>query len=116
MEFSLKNFDVSRLDCCFKEQYSLDIRLSLIELKEFLVQAESYCKIHDRFNVSQLTLTFQVCNDDVLFYLKMENCSDVYRKIMRRKFGLNALETISNLYKYSVTDVAIILFLRGKIF
>ena len=102
MEFSLKNFDVSRLDCCFKEQYSLDIRLSLIELKEFLVQVESYCKINDCFNVSQLTLTFQVCNDDVLFYLKMENCSDVYRKIMRRKFGLNALETISNLYKCSV--------------
>lgn len=115
MEFSLSTFDVSQLDNYFRKNYSTNIRLFLIELKEFLTSVESVARIEDPFEVSHLKIKHSFCNGDVLFYLHFSDCSKKYGKIIRRKFGLNSLETISFLYKFSVSLDTICLFVHGEI-
>jgi len=116
MEFFLSSFDVDLLDEFFKKKHSIDIRIFLIELREFLFSVENIARTEDPFEVSHLRIRALVCNGDALFYLIFADCSKKYGKIIRRKFGLNGLENIALLFKFSVSIDKICLFVSGNLF
>lgn len=114
MEFSTSSFNINFLDNFFKKRHSINIRTFLIDLKDFLSSVENIARTEDPFEVPHLKLSHLICNGDVLFFLNYDSCSDKFGRIIRRKFGLNSLEIISLLYKFSVSSDKICLFVRGE--
>ncbi len=115
-EFWFSSFDVDSTDKLLKDKHALDIRDFLFEFKTFVIDVEKIIRIYDRCELPLLRTVLRVYDDTVVVSLLMSLCSDKYRSVMRRRVGLNAIELLPKLVKYSVSIDKIDLYIHAPDF
>jgi hypothetical protein len=96
VSFSLR--DIPILKEFIRTNYDLDINDFLDCFSTFMLNIDF---LLNDFNNPKFF--FSVCHNTVIISISTLICSDAYSKMLRRKVGLNALETLPSLKKFSVT-------------
>jgi hypothetical protein len=109
---SVRIINVGKVEQELFDDYGVKARSLLVSLNDFLSEVNSISRWYDRFEVPNLELKFSYCQGDILVFLNQINCSDRYRRLLRRRLGLNGMELMLGLYKYSVSEETIVLYFR----
>ena len=102
--------DVWKENARLIREHGISASQNLSCLKEFLSEVRSRASFYDIYNVTAVDLAYSVCQGDLLVFLNLKDSSENYRRLFRRRLGLNGMETMIGLYKYSVSEETIVLF------
>lgn len=108
-DFSFSSFKVSTIDTFLKEQYEIDVREFLIEFLSFMNGVEFLAN-----DLNSPTVCINICQNTVIISINVSNCSESYCKLLRRRLGLNGLDILPMLYKYSVSKNKVVFYVEAN--
>lgn len=88
-----------------------------INIKDFLTELFSFVRRMDFIlgDCNSPLASIFVCHQTVMLTLKTSSCSDAYSKLLRRKLGLNGLESLPMLKKISLTTERVVFYVEPLI-
>jgi len=107
LKISFSNFDVSKIHDFLVKFHDIDVKQFLLEFVSFVGQIEKLV-----FDLNSPLVMIQVCNGTVLITLDISRCGESYCRMLRRRLGLNGLERLPLLVKYSVASKKIVFYVE----
>ena len=107
IKFSFPYFDASNAHNFLMDFHNIDVKQFLLEFISFVSEIEKLV-----FDLNSPLVMIQVCNSTVLITLDISTCGESYCKMLRRKLGLNGLERLPLLQKYSVSHNKIVFYVE----
>lgn len=101
-DFDFNSMDIERLSKHLMLNYGIEIKSFFDELVKFVSEVEF---ILGEFNSP--TASIMICNTTIIFVLNIGSCSERFCSLLRRRLGLNAIDRLPSLDKYSVTKAKI---------
>lgn len=108
-DFSFSSFKVSSIDKFLKEQYAIDVKEFLIAFLSFMNGVEFVAN-----DLNLPTVCINICQNTVIISINLDNCSEPYCKVLRRRLGMNGLDILPLLNKYSVLKNKVIFYVESK--
>lgn len=109
-DFDFSTFNINLIHG-FISSFKINIKVFLIEFVSFVKRVEFL--LHD---LNSPRVSIFVCENTVIITLDTSLCSEAYSRMLRRKIGLNALETLPLLKKISLTLDKIVFFVEPELY
>ena len=107
-DFDFNTIDVVKLNRVLYQSYGIKIKTFLDEFVIFVRQIDFIlCELNSPL------VSIMICNSTAIIVLKASNCSEKFMRLLRRRVGLNALEVLPMLEKYSVTKDKIVFYVSS---
>ena len=111
---TLNNFHVETIHAFLIKNYGYSCKDFLFDLKVYWQDVIRRIRLLDQSEFCHLDVTIHSIHDEFLFIFNQENCYDKTKKLFRRRLGLDALEKLTGLYSFKVSQDRVVLFVKGE--